>query len=116
MLLFAIGLELSFRRLWAMRRRVFGLGGVQMVGTGLLLGAALTLTGLEPAAAALLGLALAMSSTALVMPIAGTASATGQAALAILLLQDLSLVPLLLVLDAKTGADELARVLLLGAR
>jgi CPA2 family monovalent cation:H+ antiporter-2 len=115
MLLFAIGLELSFRRLWAMRRRVFGLGGVQMVGTGLLLGAALTLTGLEPAAAALLGLALAMSSTALVMPIAGSASATGQAALAILLLQDLSLVPLLLVLDAKTGADELARVLLLGA-
>jgi CPA2 family monovalent cation:H+ antiporter-2 len=115
MLLFAIGLELSFRRLWAMRRRVFGLGGVQMVGTGLLLGAALTLTGIEPAAAALLGLALAMSSTALVMPIAGTASATGQAALAILLLQDLSLVPLLLVLDAKTGADELARVLLLGA-
>jgi CPA2 family monovalent cation:H+ antiporter-2 len=115
MLLFAIGLELSFRRLWAMRQRVFGLGGAQMVGTGLLLGAALVLTGLEPTVAALLGLALAMSSTALVMPLAGTASATGQAALAILLLQDLSLVPLLLVLNAKTGAGELALVLVAGA-
>lgn len=103
MLLFAIGLELSFRRLWAMRSRVFVLGGLQMAGTGLLLGAALSLAGLPPSSAAVLGLALAMSSTALVMPLAGTASATGQAAFAILLLQDLSLVPLLLLLDAKSS-------------
>jgi CPA2 family monovalent cation:H+ antiporter-2 len=112
MLLFGIGLELSFRRLWTMRRKVFGLGGLQMLITGLLLSCGLMLIGaLNPVPAAVLGLALAMSSTALVMPLAGTASATGQTALAILLLQDLSLVPLLLLLDAKSSPDELVGVL-----
>jgi CPA2 family monovalent cation:H+ antiporter-2 len=115
MLLFGIGLELSFRRLWAMRSRVFGLGGLQMLLTGLLLSCALMLAGaLDPLPAAVLGLALAMSSTALVMPLVGTASATGQTALAILLLQDLSLVPLLLLLDAKSSADALVAVLVGG--
>jgi len=114
MLLFAIGLELSFRRLWAMRERVFVLGGVQMLATGGLLAAGLTLTGLSLGPALVLGLALAMSSTALVMPLAGTATATGQVAFAILLLQDLSLVPLLLLLDAKSSAGELAGVLASG--
>ena len=99
MLLFGIGLELSFRRLWAMRGKVFGLGGLQMLVTGILLGLGLLVaTDLSAPAAAILGLALAMSSTALVMPLAGTATTTGQTALAILLLQDLSLVPLLLLL------------------
>jgi CPA2 family monovalent cation:H+ antiporter-2 len=112
MLLFGIGLELSFRRMWAMRTRVFGLGGLQMLITGLLLSCALVLSGfLSPLPAAVLGLALAMSSTALVMPLAGTATATGQTALAILLLQDLSLVPLLLLLDAKSSPDALLAVL-----
>jgi CPA2 family monovalent cation:H+ antiporter-2 len=115
MLLFGIGLELSFRRLWAMRRKVFGLGGLQMLITGLLLSCGLMLIGaLDPVPAAVLGLALAMSSTALVMPLAGTASATGQTALAILLLQDLSLVPLLLFLDAKSSTDALVGVLIGG--
>lgn len=115
MLLFGIGLELSFRRVWAMRGRVFGLGGLQMLITGFLFASGLALTGLlTPLPAAILGLALAMSSTALVMPLAGTATATGQIALAILLLQDLSLVPLLLLLDAKSSADELLVVLVGG--
>jgi CPA2 family monovalent cation:H+ antiporter-2 len=115
MLLFGIGLELSFRRLWAMRGQVFGLGGLQMLLTGILLGLGLMAgTGLPPAAAAVVGLALAMSSTALVMPLAGTASVTGQTALAILLLQDLSLVPLLLLLDAKSSPDALIQVVVGG--
>ena len=115
MLLFGIGLELSFRRLWAMRGKVFGLGGLQMLVTGFLLGLGLLVGGgLSAPAAAILGLALAMSSTALVMPIAGTASTTGQTALAILLLQDLSLVPLLLLLDAKSSPDALLQVLVGG--
>jgi CPA2 family monovalent cation:H+ antiporter-2 len=115
MLLFGIGLELSFRRLWAMRGKVFGLGGLQMLVTGFLLGLGLLVVGgLSAPAAAILGLALAMSSTALVMPIAGTASTTGQTALAILLLQDLSLVPLLLLLDAKSSPDALLQVLVGG--
>lgn len=115
MLLFGIGLELSFRRLWAMRGSVFGLGGLQMLITGLLLSCGMMLLGLlEPLPAAILGLALAMSSTALVMPLAGTASATGQTALAILLLQDLSLIPLLLLLDAKSTPDAWVDVLIGG--
>ncbi|UUR08695.1 cation:proton antiporter domain-containing protein [Sphingomonas glaciei] len=115
MLLFGIGLELSFRRLWALRGRVFGLGGLQMLLTGLLFSTVLMSIGsLEPLSAAVLGLALAMSSTALVMPLAGTATTTGQTALAILLLQDLSLVPLLLLLDAKSSPDALVGVLVGG--
>jgi CPA2 family monovalent cation:H+ antiporter-2 len=55
-----------------------------------------------------------MSSTALVMPLAGTATATGQVALAILLLQDLSLVPLLLLLDARSSPDAWVGVLVGG--
>lgn len=112
MLLFGIGLELSFRRLWLMRGKVFGLGGLQMLLTGLLLGLGLLFgLGMSMPAAAILGLALAMSSTALVMPLAGTGSTTGQTALAILLLQDLSLVPLLLLLDAKSSPGALLEVL-----
>ncbi|GLR47684.1 cation:proton antiporter [Sphingomonas astaxanthinifaciens] len=116
MLLFGIGLELSFRRLWGMRRQVFGLGGAQMLATGLLLGAGLaSLGGLSPVSALVLGIALAMSSTAIVMPLAGTSSTTGQTALAILLLQDLSLVPILLLLDAKSGTGALLGVAAGGA-
>ncbi len=114
LLLFAIGLELSFRRLWGMRTAVFGLGGLQMLATALLVGAGLRLGGATPVSATVLGLALAMSSTALVMPLIGTSTATGRAALAMLLFQDLSLVPILFLLDAKGSAGELAQVLLGG--
>ena len=71
LLLFSIGLELSFRRLWELRRAVFGLGAAELLGSGALIGAALVLLG-QPVAGALgLGVALALSSTALVLPIAG---------------------------------------------
>ena len=110
LLLFAIGLELSFRRLWAMKGSVFGLGGTQMAVTALLIGGALLLMGRSSASAAALGLALAMSSTALVMPITGTVSAVGRAALAMLLFQDLMLVPILFFLDAKGATGELLTV------
>nr|WP_294167349.1 cation:proton antiporter [uncultured Sphingomonas sp.] len=115
LLLFAIGLELSFRRLWAMKSAVFGLGGLQMLATATLVGSVLLLAGATPGSAAVLGLALAMSSTALVMPLVGTGTATGRAALAMLLFQDLSLVPILFLLDAKGSAGELAQVVLGGA-
>ena len=110
LLLFAIGLELSFRRLWTMKSSVFGLGGTQMFVTALLLGGALLLLGRSPPSAATLGLALAMSSTALVMPMTGTASPVGRAALAMLLFQDLMLVPVLFFLDAKGATGELLTV------
>ena len=114
LLLFAIGLELSFRRLWAMKRNVFGLGGAQMLVTAALIGLTVAASGAAPLSAAVLGLALAMSSTALVMPIAGTTSATGKAALALLLFQDLMLVPILFWLDAKGSTNALVQVALSG--
>jgi len=111
LLLFAIGLEISFRRLNAMRHAVFGLGGAQMLATAILLGLLGIALGASSGSAVLLGLALAMSSTALVLPIAGTTSAVGRAALAILLFQDLSLVPILFVLDGGAGSQSLLATL-----
>src|SRR5690606_16555905 len=68
-LLFLVGLELSPRRLWQMRRAIFGIGMVQVVATGLVLTALIHLTlGFSPAASLALGLPLALSSTAQVLP------------------------------------------------
>ncbi|MCW3797458.1 cation:proton antiporter [Sphingomonas sp. BN140010] len=114
LLLFAIGLEISFRRLNAMRTAVFGLGGVQMLSTALVVTAAALLAQATPSSSVVLGLALAMSSTALVLPIAGTTSVVGRAALAILLFQDLSLVPILFLLDAGAGSEAIVGTLLAG--
>lgn len=100
LLLFTIGLHLSFRRLWAMRRQVFGAGAAELLGTALVIGIALALLGRPLAGAAALGLALALSSTALVLPITGTAGALGRAAFAVLLFEDLALVPIVFALGA----------------
>jgi CPA2 family monovalent cation:H+ antiporter-2 len=108
LLLFAVGLEISFRRLNAMRHAVFGLGGAQMIGTAMLLAAIGIGLGASSGSAVILGLALAMSSTALVLPIAGTTSPVGRAALSILLFQDLSLVPILFILDGGASSSSLA--------
>lgn len=100
LLLFVIGLELSFKRLWSMRQRVFVLGPTQMLGSGVLIAASLWLFGWPPLAAMGLGLALALSSTALVMPIAGTTSAVGRLAFPMLLFEDLAIVPIIFLLGA----------------
>jgi CPA2 family monovalent cation:H+ antiporter-2 len=104
LLLFSIGLELSFKRLWSMRALVFGVGAAELLGAGLILAAALYLTGLSMSAAIGLGLALALSSTALVIPIAGTTSPVGKAAFAMLLFEDLALVPIIFLLGAMAPA------------
>ena len=100
LLLFAIGLELSFRRLWTMRRQVFGLGSGKLIGAALLVAGALAILGQGAAGAIGLGLALALSSTALVLPIAGTQTPVGRAAFAMLLFEDLALVPIIFALGA----------------
>ena len=100
LLLFSIGLELSFRRLWAIRAQVFGLGAAELLGSALLIGAALIGFGQAPGGAVALGLALALSSTALVLPIAGTTGPVGRAALAMLLFEDLAIVPIIFLLGA----------------
>ncbi|MCW6529632.1 MULTISPECIES: cation:proton antiporter [Sphingomonas] len=120
LLLFSIGLELSFRRLWSMRRLVFGTGAAELLGSGLLIGAGLHLLGQNWAGAIGLGLALALSSTALVLPLVGTTGAVGRGAFAMLLFEDLALVPIIFALGAMaptasdTGWQGLAGVALRG--
>src|SRR6476659_4942711 len=71
LLLFSIGLELSFRRLWGMRRLVFGVGAAELLFSAVLIGAAIHLTGPSWLAGFALGVALALSSTAVVLPLVG---------------------------------------------
>ncbi|PTQ11603.1 sodium:proton exchanger [Sphingomonas oleivorans] len=120
LLLFSIGLELSFRRLWTMRRLVFGLGASELLLSGLVLGIAFHLFGLGWTGALVLGIALALSSTALVLPMVGTASAVGTSAFAMLLFEDLALVPIIFTLGAlapygqEAGWDGLMRTIWFG--
>ncbi|MEP7004936.1 MAG: cation:proton antiporter [Sphingomonas bacterium] len=100
LLLFSIGLELSLKRLWSMRSLVFGTGAAELIGSGLIIGFAIHLTGQSWAGAIGLGFALALSSTALVLPIAGTSSPVGRSAFAMLLFEDLALVPIIFTLAA----------------
>ena len=100
LLLFSIGLELSFKRLWAMRAQVFGTGPAELIGSAVLIAIAVHLLGQDWAGAAGLGLALALSSTALVLPLVGTTSPVGRGAFAMLLFEDLALVPIIFALGA----------------
>jgi len=100
LLLFAIGLELSFKRLWQMRRLVFGVGAAELLVGAAIIGFSLYGLGVAWSGALALGLGLALSSTALVLPLAGTQSAVGRAALAMLLFEDLALVPIIFALGA----------------
>jgi CPA2 family monovalent cation:H+ antiporter-2 len=104
LLLFSIGLELSFRRLWSMRGLVFGVGAAELFAAALLIGGALFALGQAWTGALGLGLALALSSTALVLPIAGTTSPVGKSAFAMLLFEDLALVPIVFLLGALAPA------------
>ena len=100
LLLFSIGLELSFRRLWSMRRLVFGVGAAQLLGAAAIIALGLYWMGQGPAGAIGLGLALALSSTAIVLPLVGTHTPVGRSALAMLLFEDLALVPIVFALGA----------------
>nr|WP_255696881.1 monovalent cation:proton antiporter-2 (CPA2) family protein [Sandaracinobacteroides sayramensis] len=109
MLLFVVGLELNPARLWALRRDIFGLGTLQVVMCGLALAAALFLgTAFTWHAALVVGLALALSSTALDVQILQDQqkinTPLGERIISIHLLQDLAIVPLLLVTSALARA------------
>ncbi len=99
LLLFMIGLELSFERLKALRRLVFGLGPVQVVASAALIAGVCMAGGLPAQSAAVIGLSLAMSSTAVVIQVLSEerrlASHTGRASLGVLLFQDVAVVPIL---------------------
>ena len=98
-LMFMIGLELSFERLTAMRRLVFGLGPLQVVGSALVLAIVAVALGTSPPVAVVLGGAVALSSTAIVVPVLAERkrlnSGAGRTAFAVLLFQDLAVAPLL---------------------
>jgi CPA2 family monovalent cation:H+ antiporter-2 len=117
LLLFMIGLELSFERILVMRRLVFGFGSLQV----LLCTAAITglavLAGAAPKQAVVLGLALAMSSTAVVAQVLAEekrmTSLVGRASFAVLLFQDLAVVPVMFALNL-LGGDEAQGPMALG--
>ncbi len=108
-LLFTIGLDVSFKRLWHLRRLVFGLGSAQVVLTALVLGLALFATGLSFGASLIAGLGLALSSTAVAMQLLISrhrfATTEGQTAFAVLLMQDLTVVPILFLVGALSAAS-----------
>jgi len=108
-LLFLVGLELHPRRLWQMRKAIFGLGSAQVVITGLILAGLILLTlGFSWQAALALGLPLALSSTAQVLPSLKSSgrinSPFGEKAFSILLFQDLAIVPMITIIAALSRA------------
>jgi CPA2 family monovalent cation:H+ antiporter-2 len=104
LLLFTIGLELSFNRLWQLRRLVFGLGSAELIIIGSLLAIFLAMAGQFWTGAIGLGFAFAFSSTAIVLPISGTTSPVGRAALSMLLFEDIMIVPIIFMLGAMAPA------------
>lgn len=108
LLLFTIGLELSFKRLWQLRRLVFGLGAMELLIIGTSLAILLAMAGQYWTGALALGFALALSSTAIVLTISGTSSPVGKAALSMLLFEDIMIVPIIFTLGAMapTAQDE----------
>ncbi len=102
MMLFLIGLEVDADELWRMRHQVLGLGLPQMVATAAGLAILFNLIGFSWPAAVIVGLALAMSSTAIAMQTVAqrsiTRTDTGRATLAILLVQDVAVIPILAII------------------
>jgi len=120
LLLFSIGLELSFDRLWALRRLVFGAGSMELIFLSASLTFILASLGQPFAGALALGLALALSSTALVLRITSTSTPVGRAALSMLLFEDIAIVPIVFLLGAlapfaaEDGMSGLLNTVLLG--
>jgi glutathione-regulated potassium-efflux system protein KefB len=105
LLLFIVGLELKPRQLWRLRRDIFGLGLLQVVLCGLALSALLYVAlGISPDAALAIGLPLGLSSTAQVLPMLRADNdlntPQGERTFSILLFQDLSIVPLITIIEA----------------
>lgn len=111
-LLFLLGLELSFKKLWQLRRAVFGTGGLQAIASAGVIAVAVWFAGLPGPVALTVGLALALSSTAIVMQLLAeerrAALPVGRVALAVLLFQDILVAPILILVGflsrgAETG-------------
>jgi monovalent cation:proton antiporter-2 (CPA2) family protein len=114
MLLFLIGIELRPQRLWVMRRAVFGLGAGQVAATGLVLAALAYWAGLGWRGATVLGVGLALSSTAIVLPMLGErdmlSTRAGRDTFAVLLFQDLAFIPLVALVPLLSGGKVTGQV------
>ena len=99
MMLFLIGLELKPNLLWEMRKSIFGLGGLQLVISAVLIGTIAVVLGQTVGAGVAIGLTLGLSSTAIVLQTLNEKGlmkqASGQASFSVLLFQDISVVPIL---------------------
>lgn len=99
MMLFLIGLEVDAQELWRMRHQLLGLGLTQMIATSAIIAGLFKLIGLSWPSALIVGLALAMSSTAIAMQTVAqrniTKTDTGRGTLSILLVQDVAVIPIL---------------------
>lgn len=108
-LLFLIGLELKPTLIWSMRRQIFGMGTAQVIICGLLIAAVSSLLGYSPEISLLVGFGLALSSTAFALQLLNDQrqlkTLHGQSSFAILLLQDLAVVPLLALVPLLAGAS-----------
>lgn len=109
MLLFLIGLELRPQRLWVMRRAILGLGTGQLVLTGAAIAAVAWWAGAAWPGAAVIGAGLALSSTAIVLPMLAErdllASTAGRDAFSVLLFQDLAFIPLVAAVPLLAGGS-----------
>jgi glutathione-regulated potassium-efflux system ancillary protein KefC len=109
-LLFVIGLDLEPRRLWSMRAQLTGLGAAQVLGSIVAIAGLGWAGGADASVALILGMALSLSSTALALqPLnerGGLGTQGGQAAFAILLFQDLAVIPMLALLPLLAAADK----------
>ncbi|MGE0829826.1 MAG: cation:proton antiporter, partial [Hyphomonadaceae bacterium] len=108
-LMFMIGLELSFERLNTMRRLVFGLGPLQLLLCATAIASAAAMLGQARLDAIVIGLALAMSSTAVIIQVLSEEkrlnSSVGRASFAVLLFQDIAVVPVLFAVGVLAGAS-----------
>ncbi len=113
LLLFLIGLETNPRRLWAMRRQVFGLGSLQILVSGVAIGAYSYLYRGSWPTALLIGFSLALSSTAFVLQLlqerGELSTRFGNTSFAVLLMQDLAIVPLLALVPILSDVGTLSR-------
>ena len=112
-LMFMIGVELSWERLRTLRRLVFGLGSIQVLASSIVIGTILMVLSVPMAAAIIVGLALALSSTAIVLPVLADQkrlnTPAGRASFAVLLFQDLAVAPVLFAI-AVLGRNDGAHV------
>ncbi|HXE48213.1 MAG TPA: cation:proton antiporter, partial [Ramlibacter sp.] len=110
LMLFLVGLELEPRRLWSLRRPIFGWGSAQVLGCAVLLCAAAMAAGLPWRVSLVAALGLALSSTAIALQVMGERNmlptSSGQAGFSILLFQDVAAIPILALLPLLGGVAD----------